>query len=137
MDTEVQKNTADIAALDSRMSSHEAMCEERWKTCFNRFDDIDSSVSRIETILISSAGAIIVGAATLIFTLWQLHQEKTMEMDYNKKDISKSPKAKTQNEIWQDRDGIWYFKWGKDKHGFTLEENAEIALKRFKDEEKD
>jgi len=73
MDTEIQKNTADIAALDSRMSSHEAMCEERWKTCFNRFDDIDSSVSRIETILISSAGAIIVGAITLIFTLWQIH----------------------------------------------------------------
>ena len=55
------------------MSSHEAMCEERWKTCFNRFDDMDSSVGRIETILISCAGAIIVGAATLIFTMWQLH----------------------------------------------------------------
>ena len=54
------------------MSSHEAMCEERWKTCFNRFDDVDSSISRIETILISSAGAIIVGAVTLIFTLWQV-----------------------------------------------------------------
>ena len=73
MDTDIQKNTADIAILDKRMSSHEAMCEERWKTCFNRFDDIDSSVSRIETILISSAGAIIVGAVTLIYTLWQLH----------------------------------------------------------------
>ena len=73
MDTDIQKNTADIAILDKRMSSLEAMCEERWKTCFNRFDDIDSSVSRIETILISSAGAIIVGAVTLIFTLWQLH----------------------------------------------------------------
>ena len=73
MDTDVQKNTADIAALDSRMYSHEAMCEERWKTCFNRFDDIDSSVGRIETILISSAGAIIVGAVTLIFTMWQIH----------------------------------------------------------------
>ncbi len=59
-----------------------------------------------------------------------------MEMNYNKKDISESPKAKTPSEIWQDRDGIWYFKWGKDKHGFTLKENAEIALKRFKDEEK-
>ena len=47
MDPEIQKNTADIAALDTRMSSHEAMCEERWKTCFNRFDDMDSSVGRI------------------------------------------------------------------------------------------
>ena len=72
METEVQKNTADIAILDKRMSCHEAMCEERWKTCFNRFDDVDSSISRIETILISSAGAIIVGAVTLIFTLWQV-----------------------------------------------------------------
>ena len=73
MDPEIQKNTADIAALDTRMSSHEAMCEERWKTCFNRFDDMDSSIGRIETILISCAGAIIIGAATLIFTMWQLH----------------------------------------------------------------
>ena len=59
-----------------------------------------------------------------------------MEMEYNKKDISKSPNTKKQGEIWQDEDGIWYFMWGKDKHGFTLEANAKIALKRFKDEEK-
>lgn len=73
MDSDVERNTADIAALDKRMSSHEAMCEERWKTCFNRFDDMDSSVGRIETILISSAGAIIIGGATLIFTMWTIH----------------------------------------------------------------
>ena len=72
MDSDIQKNTSDIILLDKRMSSHETMCEERWKTCFNRFDDVDSSISRIETILISSAGAIIVGAVTLIFTLWQV-----------------------------------------------------------------
>ena len=73
MDSDVERNTADIAALDKRMSSHEAMCEERWKTCFNRFDDMDSSVGRIEAILISSAGAIIIGGATLIFTMWTIH----------------------------------------------------------------
>jgi|TARA_B100000073_G_scaffold155278_1_gene128274 hypothetical protein len=73
MESDVERNTADIAALDKRMSSHEAMCEERWKTCFNRFDDMDSSVGRIETILISSAGAIIIGGATLIFTMWTIH----------------------------------------------------------------
>ena len=58
METEVQKNTADIAILDKRMSSHEAMCEERWKTCFNRFDDVDSSIRRIATILISLWGSV-------------------------------------------------------------------------------
>ena len=131
MDSDVQKNTADIAVLDNRMSSHEAMCEERWKTCFNRFDDIDNSVGRIETILISSAGAIIVGAITLIFTMWQIHQEKIMEFEYNKKDIKKAPKIKS--EIWEE-DGMFYFEWKGDKQGFTKEENAKIALKRLKNE---
>tara|TARA_R100001460_G_scaffold96452_1_gene138851 strand:+ start:294 stop:515 length:222 start_codon:yes stop_codon:yes gene_type:complete len=73
MDPEIQKNTADIAALDTRMSSHEAMCEERWKTCFNRFDNMDSSIGRIEMILISCAGAIIVGGASLIVTMFVIH----------------------------------------------------------------
>ena len=121
MDTEVQKNTADIAVLDNRMSSHEAMCEERWKTCFNRFDDIDNSVGRIETILISSAGAIIVGAITLIFTMWQIHQEKIMAKN---KDI----------KIVQEDDGNFYFTWGKDKYGFSTKENAKIALERLQNE---
>tara|TARA_R100000329_G_scaffold137939_1_gene119191 strand:- start:268 stop:441 length:174 start_codon:yes stop_codon:yes gene_type:complete len=57
-----------------------------------------------------------------------------MEMEYSKKDIKKSPKGKS--EIWQEDDGLWYFMWGEDKHGFTLEENAKIALQRRKDEEK-
>ncbi len=73
MDSDVQKNTADIAILDKRMSSHEAMCEERWKTCFNRFDNMDSSIGRIEMILISCAGAIIVGGASLIVTMFVIH----------------------------------------------------------------
>ena len=42
MDSDIQKNTSDIILLDKRMSSHETMCEERWKTCFNRFDDMDT-----------------------------------------------------------------------------------------------
>ena len=131
MDPEIQKNTADISELDKRMSSHEAMCEERWKTCFNRFDTMDSSVGRIETILISCAGAIIVGAVTLIITMWQLHQEKTMEFEYSKKDIKKSPKVKS--NIWEE-DGLFYFTLKGETHGFTLKENAEIALKRLKNE---
>ena len=72
MDTDVQKNTADIADLDKRRSSHEAMCEERWKTCFNRFDDMDSSISRIEAILIGASGSLIVGGAVLILAMWNI-----------------------------------------------------------------
>ena len=130
MDTDVQKNTADIAALDTRMSSHEAMCEERWKTCFNRFDDIDTSVGRIETILISSAGAIIVGAVTLIFTMWQIHQEKTMEMEYTKKDIKKAPKIK--EGVHKTKDGYsFYDKKNDTECTFETKDAAKVAYERI------
>ena len=55
------------------LAKHEAVCAERWKTAFNRFDDLDDSIKRIETIMISAAGGIIVGAATVIFTIWSMH----------------------------------------------------------------
>ena len=72
MDTDIQKNTADIVAIDKRMSSNEAMCEERWKTCFNSFDDMDKSIGRIESILIAASGSLIVGGAILILAMWNI-----------------------------------------------------------------
>ena len=48
----------------------------------------------------------------------------------------KAAKAgKNDGVIKQEDDGIFYFEWKGEKHGFTLEANAEIALKRFKDGE--
>ena len=60
--------------ISGRARKHEAICAERWKTVFNqlqgieersgkRFDSVESSITRIETILISVAGTIIVGGA--------------------------------------------------------------------------
>mgnify|MGYP003123451053 CR=1 FL=1 len=60
----------DVAA---ELVKHEAVCAERWKTAFNRFNDLDESVKRIETILISAAGGLIVGGAGLIITMWNIH----------------------------------------------------------------
>ncbi len=60
----------DVAA---ELVKHEAVCAERWKTAFNRFNDLDESVKRIETILISAAGALIVGGMGLIMTIWNIH----------------------------------------------------------------
>ena len=54
-----------------------------------------------------------------------------MEFEYSKKDIKKSPKVKS--DIWEE-DGIFYFTLKGETHGFTLKENAEIALKRLKNE---
>ena len=63
----------DVETVAADLAKHEAVCAERWKTAFNRFDDIDGSVKRLETILISASGGLIVGAATVIFTIWQMH----------------------------------------------------------------
>jgi len=63
-------NVEDVAA---NLDKHEAVCAERWKTAFRRFDDIDENVKRIETIMISVAGAIIVGGATVFLTIWTMH----------------------------------------------------------------
>ena len=69
----------DTEELAAELEKHEAICAERWKTVFNqltgieersgkRFDSVESSITRIETILISVAGTIIVGGAGVIIT---------------------------------------------------------------------
>ena len=58
---------ADEVALE--LAKHEAVCEERWRTAFNRFDNLDRQVGRIETVMISCAGCLIVGGAGLVITL--------------------------------------------------------------------
>tara|TARA_R100000458_G_C8208187_1_gene196542 strand:+ start:560 stop:760 length:201 start_codon:yes stop_codon:yes gene_type:complete len=55
------------------LEKHEAICAERWKTAFNRFDDFDNSIKRIEQILIGGAGAVILFMAGLIVTLFTIH----------------------------------------------------------------
>jgi len=74
-------NTDDLAA---ELAKHEAVCEERWKTVFNqlkrieagsatRFDNVESTITRIETILIGAAGTIIVGGAGFLWTMSSFH----------------------------------------------------------------
>ena len=73
LDTDIQNNTSSIIDLDKRLSSHETMCEERWKTCFHRFDDMDKSIGRIEPILIGASGSLIAGGAILILAMYNIH----------------------------------------------------------------
>jgi len=44
-------------------------------------------------------------------------------------------KKKGDGVIFKEDDGLFYFEWEGQKHGFTKEENAEIALNRFKNGE--
>ena len=69
MNTEEQRNSENIIQLDLRMSTHEVMCDERWKTCFSRLDDLDNNISRLETIAIGACGTIIVGSVGVIITI--------------------------------------------------------------------
>tara|TARA_X000001036_G_C20606310_1_gene777092 strand:- start:473 stop:703 length:231 start_codon:yes stop_codon:yes gene_type:complete len=69
--------------IENRLTTHEAICAERWKTVFNqlegiekrasrRFDGVEESVSRLETVLFSAAGGGIIGLATVIFTFYSM-----------------------------------------------------------------
>jgi len=69
--------TDDLAA---ELREHEAVCAERWKTVFNqlkdierrsanRFDSVETSITRIETILIGVTGA---GLTAAIGVIWAL-----------------------------------------------------------------
>ena len=48
---------------------HEVQCEERWKTTFNRLDDIDQKLDRMEQRQVKVGGAVIVFLAGLVATL--------------------------------------------------------------------
>ncbi len=55
--------------LELEMARHEAQCEERWKTTFNRLNDIEDGLKRIENRIMVSGGSIIIFLAGVIVTL--------------------------------------------------------------------
>ena len=83
-DVNTEIEAMDTEELAAELEKHEAICAERWKTVFNqlegieersgkRFDGVESSITRIETILISVAGTIIVAGASMIITMLSMH----------------------------------------------------------------
>ena len=68
-----------IMEIDARLTTHEAICAERWKTVFNqlegieersgkRFDEVGESITRLETILISAAASGLLAAGGILLT---------------------------------------------------------------------
>lgn len=51
-----------MSTTDARLSTHEAVCAERYANILSR-------MGRVETLMIATAGAIILGMASLIITL--------------------------------------------------------------------
>ena len=66
--------------LDIRLTTHEAICAERWKTPFNqlegiesraasRFSGLEGQVTRLETIMIAVAGTGLVAGGGLLWAI--------------------------------------------------------------------
>lgn len=66
---EAQNDHDRIVEIEKEMHAHEIQCEERWKTTFNRLEDIDSNLRRIESKIMVGAGSLVLFLAGVIVTL--------------------------------------------------------------------
>ncbi len=58
-----------VRDIEIEMAQHDAQCEERWKTTFNRLMDIEEGIKRMENRLVVGAGSMILFLAGVIVTL--------------------------------------------------------------------
>ena len=65
----MMSNDDQINKMKLELTAHEVQCEERWKTTFNRLDDIDGKLDRMEQRQLHRGGAIILFLAGLVVTL--------------------------------------------------------------------
>ena len=63
------KDQNKLDELEIKTETHIVQCEERWKTNFNRLDDMDFALRRIEARTMAVGGGLIVFLAGLIVTL--------------------------------------------------------------------
>ena len=58
-----------VRDIEIELSQHEAQCEERWKTTFNRLMYIEDGIKRMDNRLIMGAGSMILFLAGVIVSL--------------------------------------------------------------------
>ena len=58
-----------VRELEIEMAQHDAQCTERWKTTFNRLQDIEDHLKRVESRLMLGAGSLIIFLAGVIVKL--------------------------------------------------------------------
>ena len=77
--TERFLKTADqVDELEKRQGMHEVQCEERWKTCFQRLEDVERGLMRIESRMMGIGGTVILFLAGVLVTLVTKMQEIIM-----------------------------------------------------------
>lgn len=73
-----------VEGVAAELAKHEAICAERWKTIFNKIEDIESEsdnrfnridekTTRIESILIGCAGFLLVTLSGVVATMMTMH----------------------------------------------------------------
>jgi hypothetical protein len=78
------KTMDSVEAVAAELAKHEAICAERWKTIFNKIEDIegesanrfnriDEKTTRIESILIGFTGFILVTLSGVVVTMITMH----------------------------------------------------------------
>lgn len=65
----INDSEQELIRLQSELITHEVQCEERWKTTFNRLEDIEASLLRMENRQLQLGGAVILFLATLVATM--------------------------------------------------------------------
>ena len=65
----VEKLDERVREIEIEMAQHEAQCEERWKTTFNRLEDIYDKLVRLQSKLMLGAGSLIIFLSGVIVTL--------------------------------------------------------------------
>jgi hypothetical protein len=58
-----------VREIEIEMAQHDAQCEERWKTTFNRLLGIEDTMKQMESRLLVGAGSMILFLAGVIVTL--------------------------------------------------------------------
>lgn len=65
----INDSEQELIRLQSELITHEVQCEERWKTTFNRLEDIEAALLRMENRQMQIGGAVIVFLAGLVATM--------------------------------------------------------------------
>ena len=63
----------EVNEVAAELAKHEAVCAERWKTCFNKIDDIENQINRIEAILIGATSTLLVAGGGIIWTMLSMY----------------------------------------------------------------
>ena len=58
-----------INDLEKGLYAHEVQCDERWRTCFQRLEDLEAGLMRIDSRMMVMGGTIIMFLAGVLVTL--------------------------------------------------------------------